>query len=57
MCDMEERLRGYKLVKAILMKRFSSIGPGSRGKGSRKYFKRALDDMNNFEEELKRNLD
>jgi hypothetical protein len=54
---MEERLRGYKLVKAILMKRFSSIGPGSRGKGSRKYFKRALDDMNNFEEELKRNLD
>jgi len=52
---MEEGLRGYRLVKAILMKKFSSMG--SAGKGKQKYFKKSLDEMNRFEEELKRNLD
>lgn len=54
---MEEKLRGYGFVKAILKKMLSSKSPDNRGKGNQKYFKKALDDMNRFEEELKRNLD
>ena len=54
---MEERLRGFRLVKAILMKRLSSLSPGSRGKGKQNYFKKSLEELNRFEEELKRHLD
>lgn len=54
---MEDRPKDIRFVKAIRNRTFSSNSSGEKEKGNREHFKQALDDLNRFEEELKRNLD